>query len=134
MEISGGINNPVNMYGTATGNNLNLAVESENKIYGSNIFSSEFIQKEAVKAMSNPHKKRRSGKRLNTIDTDFLPDEVAENPNNAESASNFFVNKKTNKIKEKLKKSIEYIFTSIPLINCFYLKQKEIRIQRFCIL
>ena len=130
MEISnGGINNPVNMYTTATGNNLNLAVESENKIYGSNIFSSEFTSKENSKTTSLPIKRKRKSKRLNTIDTDFLPDETVEN-STQETKSNFFVEKTPNKYKQKLKNTIEKFLTSTPLINCIYLKQKEQKIQK----
>ena len=129
MEISSGINNPVNLYTTSTGNNLNLAIESENKIYGSNIFSSEFAIKEAEKTTTSPNKKRRRSKRLNTIDTDFLPDEIPIN-SPKEDVSNFFVEKKENKYKEKLQKAIEHFFTTTPLINYFYLRHKEEKIQK----
>ncbi len=127
MDISSSLNRAVNMYGTSTANNLNLPIENENKIHGSNIFSSEYAVKEAAKPQVPIQRKKKKNKRLNTIDTDFLPDEAVENPIE-EAHVNFFIEKKTNPIVQKIKKSLDYFFTSTPLINYFYLKHKEQKI------
>lgn len=130
MDISTGLNRPVNMYTTSTGNNLNLAVENENKIYGSNIFSSEFTVKETKKAVTTPIKKKKKNKRLNTIDSDFLPDEAEEIETTENTSSNFFIEKKQNTALQKLKKIMEKFLISTPLINYFYLKHKGQKIQK----
>ena len=130
MDISTGLNRPVNMYTTSTGNNLNLAVESENKVYGSNIFSSEFAAKEVKKNTTSPVKKKRKNKRLNTIDSDFFPDEASETETSEITSSNFFIEKKENPALQKLKKITEKFLTSTPLVNYFYLRHKGQKIHQ----
>lgn len=128
MDISNGMNIPINMYGSATGNNINLAVESENKIYGANIFSNEYAIKETKKNISAPVKKKKRNRRLNTIDSDFLPYETEE-IKTEEAPLNFFIEKKQNPALQKLKKIYEYLLTTIPLVNYFYLRHKEQKIE-----
>ena len=72
MDISNGVTRPVNLFNTSVGNNINLALESENKIYTGNISSSEIPIQKTNKNFSNNYKKKKKNKRLNTIDTDFF--------------------------------------------------------------
>ena len=129
MDISGGLNRPVNIYGASTGNNISIASETENKLYGANILSSEFIIKEAEKVTTKPQKRRKKTGRLNTIDTNFLPDEISENEEH-ETELNFFVENTKTKIITKIKTFIEYLLKSLPIINCVYLKRKSEKIQQ----
>lgn len=129
MEISNGINQPVNFYSRSTGNNIKMAIDGENQLYQSNIFAPEFAAREAEKKTTSPIKKRRKSKRLNTIDTDYLPDDV-ESKNNIDSSQNFFVESEHNQVVENIKKGIEHFVTTTPLVNYFFLKNKKAKIQK----
>jgi len=125
MDISNKIDTPVNMY---AGNSINFVPSGENKIYGGNIFSSEFAQKEKTDVKKSKSAKKKKSRRLNTMDTDFLPNETEDASDTKEN--NFFNTPKINPQIEKLKKAADYIFTSIPAVNIFYLKNKERRIHQ----
>lgn len=130
MEISGNsYNQPVNFYTKNTGNNINMAIDNENHLYQSNIFAPEFAARETLKNSTIPIRKKRKSKRLNTIDTDYLPDEATDEVVK-ENADNFFITEEKSKIKENFKKAVEHFFTATPLINYFFLKQKQQKIQK----
>lgn len=126
MEIStNGYNNPVNFYPKNTGNNINMAIEGENRLYGSNIFAPEFMAKETKTKATIPIKRKRRSKRLNTIDTEYLPDETEEvQPQKKDG--NFFIESKRKRFKEKIIK----ILNKTPLINYFFLRNKTNKIQK----
>jgi hypothetical protein len=129
MEISGNsLNQPVNFYTKNTGNTINLAINDPN-LPMTNVFAPEFETKEKIKNITQTSKRRKSkNKRLNTFDTDYLPDETAEiaETNTCENNSNnIFTSQSENKIKKNLKKTFKHIFASVPLINYCYLRQKE---------
>jgi len=130
MEISGNsINQPVNFYPKNTGNTINMAIESENHLYTENVFASEISFKKASKSAAAPSKKRKKNKRLNTIDTDYLPDEAQ--PSAVQNGSeNFFIAEEQHKISKNIKKAFEHFFTSTPLFNYFFLKQKQMKIKQ----
>ena len=129
MEISGNsINQPISFYPKNTGNNINMAIEGENHLYQSNIFAPEFAAMQNKKNVTIPIRKKRKSKRLNTMDTDYLPDEVIDET--TEKADNFFIVEEKKQIKENLKKAFEYFVTSTPLINYFFLKKKHHKIQK----
>ena len=129
MEISNGLNQPVNFYTRSTGNNIKMAVDSENQLLQSNIFAPEFSARETEKKISNPIKKKRKSKRLNTMDTDYLPDEV-ETTGQVVKTDNFFVEKEENPLFENIKKGWKFFFKKTPLVNYFFLKGKKQRIQK----
>lgn len=131
MEISGNsYNQPVSFYTKNTGNNINTVIDGDNQLYPANIFAPEFAARETAKNTTIPIRKKRKSKRLNTIDTDYLPDEVEETSIKKEEVDNFFITKETNPFFENFKKSIDFFLTSTPLINYFFLKQKKQRIQK----
>ena len=130
MEISGNsINQPVNFYPKNTGNTINMAIDGENHLYQSNIFAPEFVAIESKKNITIPIRKKRKSKRLNTIDTDYLPDEVIEESTN-NKADNFFISEEKSQKKNNLKKAVEHFFISTPLFNYFFLKRKHQKIQK----
>jgi len=127
MEISGNsLNQPVNFYTKNTGNTINLAINDPN-LPMTNVFAPEFESKEKIKNISqNTKRKKSKNKRLNTYDTDYLPDEAAEITESTESNNdNIFTSQPDNKIKKNIKKTLNHIVTTIPLINYCYLRQKE---------
>jgi len=135
MEISGNsYSQPVNFYTKSTGNNINTVMESENQLYGAGAFAAEFQNGKITLPSQKTEKKKRKSKRLNTLDTDYLPDEPDEDITASEINSqeknedNFFIEetKKNNKIKEK----IIHIVSVTPLINYFFLKNKKLKIQK----
>ncbi len=130
MEISGSsLNQPVNFYTKNTGNTINMAIDNENSFSMSNIFASEITPKQVTKNQTSPLKKKRKSRRLNTIDTDYLPDEVEETPlSNKVESENFFIVKEENSIGDRMKKAFNFFITSTPLINYFFLKQKKQKI------
>lgn len=119
------LNLPINMHTISTGNNLNLPVD-ENKIYSSSIYTSEILAKEKSKV--SIIKKKRKNKRLNTIDSDFLPDNTDNNVMNEISINIFEA--KPNPIIEKIKNVLNFFIKNTPLINYFYLKHKEKEIKQ----
>lgn len=130
MEIlSNSLNQPVNFYNKNTGNSINMAINEEN-VYGQNFFASEISGKETPKFSTKPIKKPRKSKRLNTIDTDYLPDETSTSLKAEQAAGNFFVENEKPTIGSKLKRAIEHFFSSTPVINYFFLKQKTKKIQK----
>ena len=123
MEISANeYNNPVNFYPKNTGNKINMAIESENHTYSTNVFSPEFLQTKPAK-IQNPKRKRKS-KRLNAIDNEYLPEEIEENAVQ-QTDNNIFISKNNGKIKNIIKK----ILIKTPFINYFFLKKKTKKIQ-----
>lgn len=124
MDISGsGLNRPVEFYQKNTGNNINYAIGGENHLYTSNVFKQDLpVQNAAFHFVKT--KKKTKNKRLNTIDSDYLPDETEEETvkNNGE---NFFISKEKPNFFERAKKTAKYIVSSTPLINYFFLKGKE---------
>ena len=129
MEISGNsINQPVNFYPKNTGNNINMAIDGENHLYQANIFAPEFAAMQNKKNITLPIRKKRKSKRLNTMDTDYLPDEVVGET--TEKADNFFITEEKQQIKENFKKAIDHFLTATPLVNYFFLRKNHQKIQR----
>ena len=130
MEISSNsLNQPVNFYTKNTGNNINMAIDNENQLYGSNVFSSEIFQQELNRHTPAPVKKRRKSKRLNTYDSEYLPDETIEDTIQNKD-NNFFLEKEQNSIKNNLKKALEHFVTATPLVNYFFLKRKNQQLKK----
>ena len=124
MEIYNGLNQPVSFYNKNTGNTINTVINEEN-ITSSNFFVSDIKLKEEAKITNPTNKRRKKNKRLNILDTEFLPDEAINEAIEKDSENNFF------KPKENVfSKTFKFIFTSIPLINYFYLKNKSKEIQK----
>ncbi len=125
MEISGNsLNQPVNFYTKNTGNTINLAIK-DSSLPMQSVSAPEFEVKEKIKK-TQQKKKKSINKRLNTYDTDYLPDEVQEKEPVEKNTDNIFAAPNTeNKIKSNIKKTIEHIVTTTPLINYCYLRQKE---------
>ncbi len=131
MEISGNsINQPVNFYPKNTENTINMAIDGEKYLYQSNIFSPEFVAMQNKKNVSIPIRKKRKSKRLNTMDTDYLPDEVIMDETTKNKADNFFILEENSQKKNNLKKAVEHFFISTPLFNYFFLKRKQQKIQK----
>lgn len=132
MEISGSsLNQPVNFYTKNTGNTINMAIDNENISSNANIFASEFSSKSIVKNQTSPIKRKRKNKRLNTIDTDYLPDEAEETSTIQKAQTeNFFIKKEEHTFNAKLKKALNFFITSTPLINYFFLKQKKQKLEK----
>ena len=129
MDISNGINRTMGVYNSNTQNNL--GIEHENKIYTADLYPNEFSLKESEKLITPPSKKRKKNHRLNTIDTDFLPDETDFVPIE-DKKDNFFVDQQslTSKAINKMNNSIKFIVENIPIVNYFYLRKKEEKIQK----
>lgn len=124
MEIFNGLNQPVSFYNKNTGNTINTIINEDNT-YSSNFFVSDIKLKEASKTTSSTTKRRKKNKRLNLLDTDFLPDEALDEAIEKDSEKNFFKPKEN-----AFSKTFKFIFTSIPLINYFYLKNKSKEIKK----
>ncbi len=132
MEISNNsLNQPVSFYTKNTGNNINMAIDGENHLYQSNVFSAEINEQIINKKTAKPIKRKKRNKRLNTIDTDYLPDEaLEENEDKKEEANNFFIDSQNNKVRRNIKRAWEYFIENTPLINYFFLKKKKENIQK----
>ena len=131
MEISGNnLNQPVAFYTKNTGNNINMAIDSENYLYQSNIFSAEINEQLANKNNKKQQKRKKRSKRLNTIDSDYLPDEPIEEEDKKENKNNFFINTENNKIRKNIKKAWSFFVENTPLINYFFLKEKTKKIKQ----
>ena len=128
MEISGN-SQPVGFYTKNTGNTINMAINEDNSLYPRNIFAPEFMT-ETIKKNASLPKKRRKSKRLNTLDSDYLPDEVEEVTETKEDSNNFFVKEETNTINKNIQKAWEHFLTSTPLINYFFMQRKKNNIQK----
>lgn len=126
MDISSNsLNQPVSFYNKNTGNMINIAINEDNHLYASNFFASENpITKETKKTT----KKKKYSKRLNTMDTDYLPDETREVE--IKKVDNFFVDSEKPSVTTRFKKAMEHFFTVTPLVNYFFLKQKTKKIQQ----
>jgi hypothetical protein len=126
MEISGNsLNQPVNFYTKNTGNTINLAINDPN-LPMTNVFAPEFESKEKIKNITQISKRKKSkNKRLNTFDTDYLPDESPQTDLPENNTNNIFTSQPENEVKKNIKKTIKHIVTAIPLINYCYLRQKE---------
>ena len=129
MEISGSsINQPVSFYQKNMGNTINTAIDGENHLYSGNVFASGLSFKESQKTITQPSRKKRKSKRLNTIDTDYLPDET-ESADIKNTGGNFFMEEERKKPSKNIKKAFEHFITTTPLVNYFFLKQKQEKIQ-----
>ncbi len=126
MEISGSINQPVNFYTKNTENKLNTYFEGENRLYQETNFASEF-NNEKITVPVKKLKKHRKNKRLNTYDSDYLPDEITDSE---QMENNFFIEHDKNDFFKNLKKDAKNILNNTPLINYFYLKDKEQKIAK----
>ncbi len=127
MDISGSsLSQPVNFYQKNTGNNINYSISGDNQLYTSNVFVQE---QNVLKNGSSPVKKQRrriKSKRLNTLDSDYLPDETEPISSVlTDCGENFFIEKKELNISVKIINSIRNFVIKIPLINYFFLKSKE---------
>lgn len=128
MEI---LSQPVNFYTKNTGNAINTSIDNENNISKANIFATEFSSKTVVKNQTSPIRKKRKSRRLNTIDTDYLPDEAEETSSlPKEQNENFFIIKEEYNIYERLKKTVKNLISTTPLINYFFLKQKKQKLEK----
>jgi len=133
MDISGSnLNQPVNFYQKNTGNNINYAIAGENKLYQPNLFMPEMQMHKNITPVIHKQRKRSKTKRLNTIDTDYLPDEpesdeTYENDKIAADSENFFVTGQRTKF--GILKAMERIISITPLLNYFFLRQKETNIK-----
>lgn len=126
MEISGNsYNQPVNFYTKNTENMIPTYKEGENRLYTENVFVPETVAKKVTK----PIRKTKKNKRLNTFDTEYLPDEASDTTIK-ENENNFFIQKEENKIFNNIKKSFEWFVSSTPLINYFFLRQKKERLRQ----
>ena len=131
MDISGGLNQPVSFYTKNTGNNINTIISGDNQPIVSNIFSPEINEQILKHNNQKTLKKKHRNKRLNTLDSDYLPDEVYEEPPlNEENENNIFITKNKNSYASGIKKAFRHFFENTPLINYFFLKRKKIKIQK----
>ncbi len=130
MEISNGLNQPVSFYNKNTGNSINTTINEDNHLYSSNVFAPEIALKETVKAMTRSASKKKNNKRLNTLDSDYLPDESVQSVSKEQDSINFFVEKEKPNFRTKFRKSIEHFLMVTPLVNYFFLKQKTKKIQQ----
>lgn len=129
MEISGGLNQPVEFFTKNTGNSINTIISTDNHSAVSNVFSAEINEQLIKKNIAK--KKTRKNKRLNTIDSDYLPDEAIEENNNVNNVEeNIFISYNENKIIKNIKKFFTYFIENMPLVNYFFLKKKKYRIQK----
>ena len=129
MEISNGLNQPVSFYNKSTGNSINTVINDDNHLYNGNIFSPEIALKEEAKLVTRPIKKKRKSKRLNTMDSDYLPDEATSISKADVESSNFFLEEKPS-MWTRFKKSMDHFLTVTPLVNYFFLKEKTKKIQK----
>lgn len=123
MDISG-LNRPVEFYNKNTGNNINYINETERNSRMSNIFSPGPMFDMSKTNEKKERKKIRRNKRLNTVDSDYIPDEVSEDSKKSED-ENFFIGKKERFSYEKIKEITCEILIKIPLANYFLLRKKE---------
>ena len=131
MEISSNsINQPVNFYTKNTGNTINMAIDEDNRILNGNIFASEFGIKSVTKPLNRSSKRKRKSKRLNTYDTDYLPDDIQETEINEVEKDNFFISPIEEDILTKIKKNLLHIISITPVINYFILKNKTKKIKK----
>ena len=64
MEISNNsLNQPVSFYTKNTGNNINMAIDGENHLYQSNVFSAEINEQIINKKTAKPIKSKKRNKR-----------------------------------------------------------------------
>ena len=130
MEFaSNSLNQPVNFYTKNTGNTINMAIDGDNKLYPQNIIAPEFMTEKIVNSVNKPKRKRKN-KRLNTYDTEYLPDETEEVNSKEELYSeNIFILQDKPTFTDKLKKAFEHFITVTPLVNYFFMKKKGQRIK-----
>ena len=130
MDISGSnLNQPVSFYQKNTGNNINYPISGNNHLYTSNVFIQETQAQSLIANNILKPKKRSKSKRLNTVDSDYLPDDT-EIALTQENQDNFFVTKKDSNSIEKLFKFLNLFIKNTPLINYFFLKDKEKNIKK----
>lgn len=131
MDISGGLNQPVSFYTKNTGNNINTVISGDNHPVSVNIFSPEINEQILKHNKQKTSKKKNKSKRLNTLDTDYLPDESYDEPLiTEESENNIFIPKNEKKYTEKLEKFLKYFLENTPLFNYFFLKNKKNKLQK----
>ncbi|MBQ4122867.1 hypothetical protein IJD44_03985 [bacterium] len=131
MDISSSLNQPVGFYTKSTGNTINTALSSEGQSVVSNVFSAE-INEQIIKRKNIKQDKRiRKSKRLNTMDSDYLPDEAIDEESLLfENEENIFVSYDEKKPVNRIKKVFKYFFENMPLLNYFFLKKKKFRIEK----
>ncbi len=124
MEINGNnFSEPVRFYNKNTENIIKQEFEKEATTASANLFAFNAEKKETAKLTTHPIKKRKKTKRLNVLDSEYLPDE-----NNAVQTStdnNIFVTGQNQKKENKIKKAVNFLFTKVPLINYFFLREKS---------
>ena len=126
MEIGGNnLSEPVRFYTKNTENLIKRNVETADISQTPNIFAGKITIKEKAKLVTSPIKKKRKSKRLNVLDTEYISDDRIEQ----NQEENLATAKKENTPKISLKKISNFIFTKIPLINYFFLKNKKKEIQ-----
>ena len=132
MDILGGINQPVSFVPKNTGNNINTIVSGDNQLVNTNVFSPELNEQISKHSNKKQIKRKNKNKRLNTLDSEYLPDEASENSNNVQISddNNIFVGSKQVSYIQNFKKAWEYFFENTPLINYFFLKQKQAHIKQ----
>ena len=126
MEINGNnLSEPVRFYTKNTENLIKRNAENTDISQIPNIFAGEIQIKEKAKLVTSPIKKKRKSKRLNVLDTEYISEDRIEQ----KQEENIFINKKENKSGISIKKVTNFIFTKIPLINYFFLKNKKKEIE-----
>ena len=124
MEINGNnFSEPVRFYNKNTENIIKQEFEKEATTASANLFSFNAERKETAKLTTHPIKKRRKTKRLNVLDSEYLPDENIAVPTNTDN--NIFVTGQNQKKENKIKKALNFLFTKVPLINYFFLRKKS---------
>lgn len=130
MDILGGVNQPVEFYTKNTGNSVNTIISSDNQPVVSNVFSPELNEFLVKKNHQKYNKRLRQNKRLNTIDSEYLPDESTAEPDNLSEEENIFKSYYENRLINKIKKFFAYFVENTPLVNYFSLKRKKYKIQK----
>lgn len=133
MDISGTkFNQSIGFYPQNTGKNINYPFDDEigyNTV--SNVFVSDNVRKKIQgKDLTSKIKKRKS-KRLNTIDTEYLPDESIDYARQEISErENFFLEEEKISVRKKIKQTADFLFSKVPLINYLFLKNKKNNIKK----
>lgn len=131
MDISGGLNQPVGFFTKNTGNSINTIISGDTQPVVSNVFSPELNEHLIKKNNVKQNRKLRRNKRLNTIDSDYLPDEsIVESDRAIEDEENIFISYMENEPINKIKKFFNYFIENTPLVNYFFLKRKKYKIQK----
>lgn len=125
MEINGSNNfsEPVRFYNKNTENIIKQEFEKESASSAANLFQYANMKKENSKTISHPIKRKRNGKRLNVIDSEYFPERTEEA--GIKETDNIFSSTVPQKKENIISKSVKFVFTKVPLLNCFFLKKKS---------